>query len=229
MRPPALGGPRTGAHRIDPDALAGLGVGIGHGGVVVGFRADGEPVTAQLFRNRPTQVATLCTGFTARLLAFRALATGAAVEVTSPRTTAWTPLLSLQPAGAVTRAASGADPLAAATPRRPVLRCEDGVTGTVAPWPGLSAWQTRVAAPAAVTPAAVSGLTGFDLVLLRRLPPDVVHPVQLALTLADDVADLLPRLPNDSLVAVADGQALVLSLGLTSVELSVLGPPGSGY
>jgi hypothetical protein len=80
-----------------------------------------------------------------------------------------------------------------------------------------------------VPAAAVAGLGSFDLVLLRRVAPDAVHPLQLALHLPDDVAAHLPRLSNDAVVLVADRQAMVLSLGLTSVEHSVLGPPGSVY
>jgi len=235
------GGPRTPLHRLDrrptddpastptstPADGPAEGVGVGHGGVVIGFRPDGEPVAVQLFRNRPTHVVTVCSGFTARLLAFRALAVGATIEVATGAATSaagWSALLDAAPDGSAVTARPG-DPMPGATARRPRLRCEGVPPEAATPWPGLAAWQTRVVVPSSVPPSTVAGLTAFDLVLLRRLPPDAIYPVQLAFNLPTPVAEKLRRLPNDGLVAIADGRALVLSLGLTAIELSVLGAP----
>jgi len=222
-------GPRTPVHRLVPGPSAADGVGVGHGGVVIGFRADGEPVAVQLFRNTPTHVVTVCSGYTARLLAFRALAVGAAVQVTAgaaASTAGWSALLDLPPTGS-TVLTRPADPLPAATARRPVLRCEGVPPEAATPWPGLAAWQTRVVVPSSVPPSTIAGLAAFDLVLLRRVAPDTIYPVQLAFNLPTPVAEQLRALPHDGLVAIADGRATVLSLGLTAIELSVLGAPSA--
>jgi hypothetical protein len=218
-------GPRTATHRLDPAVLDAARVRVGPGGVLLGFHGTGTPVTIQLFRGRPTQVATVCGGYTARVLAFRALAVGAAVEVAATAAGSWSPLLDLKPAGATTLVPPAGDPAPGSGPRRPLLRCEEVAPAAVRPRSGLSVWQTRVVVPTSVTVAATAALTGFDLVLLRRLPPDAVHPVQLAFDLPDQVAARLSRLPADGVLALADGQAVEVALGLTPLELSVLGPP----
>jgi ESX secretion system protein EccE len=218
-------GPHTLTHWLDPDTVSDVHIGLGHGGVVIGFRPNGEPVSVQLFRNRPTHVATICAGYTARVVAFRSIAVGAAVEVVSARTPMWRPLLDQRPDGGPAPVVTTGDRPPAGSPRRPLLRCEEVTSEALAPAPGLAAWQTRIVVPSAVSPAAIAGLPAFDLVLLRRVPVAAVHPVQLSLGLPDEVAAQLSRLPNDLVVAVADGQAMVLAFGLTPLEVSVLGPP----
>lgn len=215
-------GPDVGLHRIELDRLARLDVPVGSGAVVLGFDRARDPVPVQLFRARPTQVAMVAGGYAARLLAFRAHAVGARVQVVTPRPEQWRGLVDGGPPGR-TVLAPEQTPLPEADTDAPVLRMEQGLsrTGPLDPGP----WQARIVVQDVVAPQAVPALRSFDLVLVQRLQPDVVHPLQSAFGLPDDDAAWLPRLPDDTIAVVTRGRVRLTALGPTPQETAVLGAP----
>lgn len=222
--------PRTRAHVTGLDDLGGLHLRLGVGGLRLGTLPDGAPVAVRLFRPLPTQVAIAGPRYLARLLAFRALAIGANVEVISI-SAAWKPLLDLQPAGRVAmlppgRRAAGATALRSDA-GRPVLRCEEVKAAGFAPWAGLAPRQAYAVVCEDVGPQEASGLAQFDLALVQRPTDECLEPLQRTFALGDDLVEAVRHSGPGEVLVLAEGTAGIVSLSLTPLELSILGTPTS--
>jgi hypothetical protein len=215
-------GPAVDLQEIPLSGLSRLAIPVDCGAVVLGFDRSREPVAVQLFRSRPTQVGMLAGGYTARLLAFRAHAVGARVQLVTPYPEPWRALVGNGPAGRTMFIAEGA-PLLDADANAPVLRLEQGLPRLGAL--DLGPWQTRIVIQNTVVPQAVPALRSFDLVLVQRLHPDVAHALQTTMRLTDEDAAWLPKLPDNTIAVITPGRIRLTALGPTAQETSIFGTP----
>jgi hypothetical protein len=215
-------GPVTGLQEIPRDGLSRLDVPVDCGAVVLGFDRSRDSVAVQLFRSRPTQVGMLAGGYAARLLAFRAHAVGARVQIVTPHPEPWRALVGNGPTGRTMFVAEGA-PLLDADADSPVLRLEQGLP-RLGPL-DLGPWQTRVVIQDSVVPQAVPALRSFDLVLVQRLQPDVAVPLQTTMRLSDEDAAWLPKLPDNTIAVITPGRIRLTALGPTPQETAIFGAP----
>lgn len=218
-------GHRLGRHRASTSALARFDVPVTSGSVVVGQGQGREPVAVQLFRSRPTHVALVTSGYVARLLAWRALATGALVQAVTSRPHSWTPLVGAVPPSRMRVAPPGSPPLQGSGADAPMLRCEDGGPDATRHRSAIGPWQAVLAVHDFAIPRAVAALTTFDLVVLQRIAPELVQSVQRSFGLPEEFVTWLPRLPDNTVALITASHARLVSLGLTQLELDVLGPP----
>ena len=189
-------------------------------GVTAGHDAHG-PVPLRLFRSRPTQVALVTSSYVARLLALRAQAVGALVEVSSSRPDTWLPVVTAAPAGRAALVAAGA-PLPAAPM---LLRCDDLGPAGAATRPDVGPGQARFTVTDFLPATAVAGLHGYDLVVVQRVRTDVLGPLATAFGLADDVRAALAGLPDDVVALLGSGvPPRFVRLVPTPAETRLLGP-----
>jgi hypothetical protein len=212
-------------HVLPPDALAQLDVPVSHGGLVIGHQGQQQPVTVQLFRNRPCYLGVFAAAQVAKLLAFRALAMAAQVAVVTPRPAVWQPLSGVAPRGWVVLAPPGAPTPPAGTPIGPSLVLDDAGVGEGQLRGDLGAWQTQVVLRPFATPQLATQLRSFDLVVLQRTQPEAVPPLQVSFGLPEQSAQWLPRLPDDTVAVVTPGEVRFVNLAPTGTELSAFGPP----
>lgn len=218
-------GPATGAHLLAADAASRLDVAVGCGGVVVGVAGNGQPVFVQLFRARPTQVALVTAAYVARLLTLRALATGATAQVATSRPQGWQPITTAAPTGRALLVAPGSPLPARSSPDAPLLRCDDLGPGSAGLRPDLGGWQSRLAVQDFTPASTVPGLRAYDLVVVQRVGPELVQALRTAFGLAPELADALPRMPDDVVALLTPGRAVPIRLAPTQVEDSLLGTP----
>src|SRR5262249_36771664 len=150
---------------------------VSHGGLVIGLEGQQQPVTVQLFRNRPGYLGVFAAAYVGKLLAFRALAMAAQVAVMTPRPAVWQPLAGTAPPGGVVPAPAGAAPPPAGTPIGPSLVLDDAGMGEAQLRSDLGAWQTQLVLRPFATPQLASQLRSFDLVVLQRTQPEAVPPL----------------------------------------------------
>lgn len=213
----AVDGP---GHVLAGDAAGLADVPLPGAGVTAGHDADG-PVPLRLFRSRPTQVALVTSSYVARLLALRAQAVGALVEVSSSRPDTWLPVVTAAPAGRAALVAAGAAMPAPAM----LLRCDDLGPAGAAPRPDVGPGQARLAVTDFLPATAVAGLRGYDLVVVQRVRTDVLGPLAAAFGLADDARAALAGLPDDVVALLAAGvPPRFVRLAPTPAETRLLGP-----
>ena len=225
-------GPATGAELFQPAALSRFEVTVGGGGVVLGRDQRDQPMTVRLFRDRLTQVALVTCGYVARLIAVRALATGAAVHVATSLGQRWEPVISTAPQARAMLVSPGAPLPAGASPGTPLLRCDDIGPAASPPLPdgggAVGAWQTRIVVQDLIPATAVATLRAYDLLVLQRVRPELVQPLQSTFGLPAQLADALPALPDDMVVMLAPGapgRATAVWLAPTEFETWLLGAP----
>jgi ESX secretion system protein EccE len=205
---------RIGTHRLTTAGATRIALPGTSGGVLLGYDGGSRPVQVPLFRAEPTRAVLVGGLWAARLVVFRALATGARVVASTRAPKEW------QGFG---RWATGRDDRLAMVPAdRPVTVAADAATPALLlsdagrPIPGP--WRTQLTVLPQLTPA---GLPPADLVLLQRLAgPEV--PVAAALGLpAAHLAALHP-----DMLAVLDGRSdRYLWLRPTEIELRQFGAP----
>lgn len=220
-------GPHTGAHLVPVDALSRFDVPVDPVGVLLGRTREraAVPVSVQLFRAAPTQIVLVTAAYVARLLALRAQATGALVQVATHRPDGWRPLVAAGARGRTVVEAPDAPLPTHATPGSPLLRCDDVGPGGASLRGDLGAWQARAVIQDLIPPRALPALPTFDLAIMQRVAPDVAHPVQVAFGLPPEVADWLPQLPDDVVAVLTPGRARIVGLSPTRVERDLLGAP----
>jgi hypothetical protein len=219
------GEPATGAHLLPVAALPQLDVPLAAGGLVLGQSRPGQPVVVRLFGNRPTYVGIFAAAYVGRLLAFRSLAVGAQVTVLTPRPVSWQSLVGAAPRRRVTLDRPGQPAPAGNTAVRPLLLGEDVGAGEAPLRRDLSAWQTQLQLRPYVTPQLIAPMRSYDLVVLQRVPPEAVRPIQLAFGLPADTARWFAQLPDDMVAALAGGRVQFVNLVPTQVETTAFGPP----
>lgn len=217
------------AHTLPVDALTQLDVPLGMSGVVVGTGNQRQPVVAQLFRNQPTQLGAFCAAYVAKLLAFRALAAGAQVQVMTPRPAVWEPLARSAPPQWVSLVPPMSPTPRNATGTRPSLVIEDAGMAESPARADLGAWQAHLVLRPFMTPQMGGILRGVDLVIMQRVQPEVLPVIQDAFGLPASTTQWLPTMPDDTvaLIGVEAGveTAEFVNLAATGVEHNAFGAP----
>ncbi|WP_433828056.1 type VII secretion protein EccE [Actinoplanes sp. CA-015351] len=187
---------------------------INHG-LMLGRSRQGRPVLIRPFRPEPTRTVLVGTTRCAQLIAFRALAVGARVLVSTDRPAAWAPLLHGLDGDESLRLHSGQVP--AGSPLRPVLLVQDGGPGISATLP----WVTTLT----VLEQMDAGLAASaDLLLLQPLTPDEAAALGPALALGE-TAGLLTRMSPGTVAVVTSQAVRWAALTPTSVEKVLIGQP----
>lgn len=211
-------------HVVGRDGLAQLRGPAGRGGLVLGLDEDRRPVAVRLFEGRPTMLAAVGTPNLVRVIAFRAVAVGAAVRVVTTRPDLWRPLVeSLGGYGRlVTIVAVDTGPPGGGSPAAPVLTVLDADARPPDPRRGPAPWGTTVTLLPAVSDSTASTLRLADIALLPRCDH---AQARRACALLGVEARHVPRLvyaPDDGLALVAAGEPAFLRLAPTEVERRLL-------
>ena len=188
---------------------------IGGDGVALGVDPHGAPLGVRLFRPAPTRAVLVGSPRCAQLVAYRALATGARVVVSTGRPAVWAPL-----------AGAGGVPIhpvdAAAEPARrtrPLLYLDDAPPyGRPPELPG-NRWTTVLTLREALTHREAELVERADVLLLQQLVPD-----EITILKAPGLDQRLAQLPADAL-AVSDGRGVRWGrLSVTPIEHHHFGP-----
>lgn len=221
----SIAGPAVAGHVLPAEALPQLDLPLAVGGLVVGHEAKQQPVIVQLFGNRPTHVGVFAAAYVAKLLAFRALAVGAQVAVLTPRPAVWQSLIQVAPAQWAATFPPAVSTPPGGTAGRPTLVMEDAGMSELHLRTDLGAWQTQVVVRPFVTPQMTGQLRSLDAVLLQRTQPEAVGPIQATFGLAEQTAQWLPRMPDDTVALIGSGQLRFVNLVPTLAERTAFGPP----
>jgi type VII secretion protein EccE len=226
---PLGGGSLAPALNVRPHSFANssineLAVPFEQSGMVVGVWSDGVPAVVPMFREAPTHVGVVAAEHVALILAGRAIAVGARVDVVTSRPEVWMPLAQAAPPGDWV----AIHPPGAATPPpgtsvRPSLVIDDAsdasdASDAQASRADLGAWQTALTLRRHVSVETVSAMSAYQLMFFQRVSAETAQLARLARNLSDANARMLSMMP-DGCVGVATGSDLVvISLAATTVE-----------
>ncbi len=190
--------------------------------IVLGTAAGSEPVALPFFMaERATRTAVIGDPALPRLLALRALKTGAWVQVVTSQPEQW-----LKLRGGAGRLAERMAVVPAGTPppvdlaRAPWMNVHDT---SAEPAPPAGPNQAVVAVPDAETVTAVA-LRGLDAVLLYRSVPAWRAAAMAAMNLPVTAVRSLPEIPRDVVAVVLAGTVTRVQLALDASEYALLHP-----
>jgi hypothetical protein len=210
------------AHQLPADADIRLP--LVHSGLLLGEDvAARQPVSVNVLRELPTQIAVFGTSPVARLLAARALAFGARVTVLTHAPAAWAALRQL---------AAGPSTVSIAPPRSQRPRAGSALTPSVvvddtgvAPQ-GLrrdaGPWQTVLTTCPQLTEQALASLRLFDLLASGRLPGPDANALCAAYALPGPTVRWLTELPVDVVMLAAPNRLRFVRLHPTPAERVLL-------
>lgn len=220
---------RRGSHLVPAAVAAGLRLGGGGAGLVVGRDRAGRPVVADLFRPDRAVSASLFGGLRAgQLLVMRALDLGVRVTVHTRRPAPWGQLGArlgigrdvyavLSPDGADPTPPSQDRPLLTVLDTGPLLDVRD--PPQVGPY-----WQATLVLREEVSGWDVLVLARSDLVVLQPLTSAEASVVASALRMRE-AAQGLTGIRGDVVGVVSGGRLDWARLAATGPELLVVGPP----
>ncbi|WP_153506161.1 hypothetical protein [Cumulibacter manganitolerans] len=211
------------AARTSAEVLAGIGLAVGGGGMILGRDRDGVPVVREIFHHEPREILVVGTLGLAKVIAFRALALGAQVWVETRRVAAWESFIrtSAGASGAIqvvrefpdTRFADEDRPMLVVVDSDSSLSEEDQV-GTP--------WTTVLTVYAQLTPWNVADLGQADLVVMQELAPGEIRLAASALR-GSGIEDRPAEVGPGEITVIAGGDAQVATPALTSVEGYLIG------
>ncbi|MBW6437716.1 type VII secretion protein EccE [Actinoplanes hulinensis] len=218
-----LGGPAP-----DGPAFGVPEVPISPAGLMVGRNRHGGPVLVRLFRPEPTRALLVGGLGGAQMLAFRAMATGARVQVRTTRPHDWEPFargaavpgesITILPPGSPFEAPAG-------SVRHPVLTILDTGATTAGREPSREGgWQTTLVFRDEFGTADVPHATEADVVVLQPLLPAEATLLGGALGLGD-TTPYLTRMRADMIAVVNRRAVRWATLSQTPIEQSLIGPP----
>ncbi|WP_374204108.1 hypothetical protein [Streptomyces sp. HPF1205] len=194
-----LRGPRRDRHVLgDGGQLGSVALPVGDDGVVIGVDAAHQPVTLGV--NRPTPFDVVLVGglWTAQVIAFRTVATGARVAVETARPHVWTAMAQAAGGGqqAVTIHEPGRVPPQGASVAGPVLIVRD--CGAQPPRGRVSSapWQSVLTLLPYVGPNAPRLLRNAELVGVQRVSPQEAEVIGRVLTVPGGDLAVLPTLDD---------------------------------
>jgi hypothetical protein len=211
---------------------------IAPGRVLLGTATSGDQVAVSFFTGeRGTRTAVIGHATLPKLIALRALRTGARLQVVTPRPREWLRLRDCArlPAGQMAVVHPGAAPPPDGTRAAPWMIIDD--TGAPAANTPGRPWQAVVAAPRADV-VTIAALRGLDTIILHRSTPACRAAVIVALNLPESVVRSLHGIPRDIAVVASDGLVRLVpltpnaserALVLASVQPLPPGPRPSGW
>jgi hypothetical protein len=147
------------------------------------------------------------------------------VTVVTPRPASWQPLTRAAPAGWVGVAPPGTPTPPPAAAARPGLICEDIGVVEAPLRRDLGPWQVQLLLRPFLTPQLVAPMRSFDLVLLQRVQPAAVRPIQVAFGLPEQTAEWFARMPDDTVAVLGSHRVEFVNLSPTRIEHAAFGPP----
>ncbi len=208
-------------HVVSRAGLSQLAAPPGQGGLVLGFDEDRRPLAVRLFDGRPTLLAVVGTDNLVRVLAFRAVAVGAAVRIVTGRPQRWQSLVASL--GGYGRLVSIVGPEAGpmgGSPALPVLTVLDADFRAAARQP--SPWGTTLSLLAAVSDSTAATLRAADLALLERCDHTQARRACALLGVEPRHVPRLVYAPDDGLVLVAGAAPAFFRLAATEIERRLL-------
>jgi hypothetical protein len=216
---------RIGSHVASPATLSTLGIASPGSGLILGADRDRQPVPVRFFRPEPTKIAMVGEVWVAQLLAFRALALGARIVVSTVDPGLWNGF-GRWATGRDDRVAvvTGERQLAlAATGHQPILVIYDlGMAGPSAP-SALGPWHTQLTLLRQLSPDGVSVVQGSHLVMLKRLSAGEATLSAGPLRLSEQSVQLLQMMEDDMIALLGGGADRYVWLTLTKVEQQFAG------
>jgi hypothetical protein len=196
-------------------------------GVMVGRDQAQAPVVLRLFRPEPTLVALVGGWWAARLLAFRAIATGALVAVHAGAAQHWqgfSEVATNRPdrMGFIDPGESMPIPSAR---RRPVLYVHDLGAAHGAPPPPMAPWQCALVVVPQLHPGTARTLVDAQLCVVQRLAEPESALAGVVLRLPEETVGHLQLMPDDLLGLLSAGSARYAWTGQTTIEQRLLGAP----
>ncbi|MEV0896558.1 type VII secretion protein EccE [Actinoplanes sp. NPDC049802] len=201
---------------------------ISPAGLMVGRNRHGGPVLVRLFRPEPTRALLVGGLGGAQILAFRAMATGARVQVRTTRPHSWEPFArgAAVPGESITILSPGSPFEApAGSVRHPVLTILDTGATTAGREPSREGgWQTTLVFRDEFGAADVPHATEADVVVLQPMLPAEATLLGSALGLGD-TTPYLTRMRADMIAVVNRRAVRWATLSQTPIEQSLIGPP----
>ncbi|GLY64810.1 hypothetical protein [Amycolatopsis taiwanensis] len=215
---------RIGAHYASERALNLLQVSASSFGIGLGRDSNGVPIAVSLFRPEPVTVDLVGGAWAARLLAYRALRSGARLMVFSDQWAYWVQF-GQSVTGRSDRVAvlaPDADAGVTASADAPVLCLHD-----TAPAPGQpQPWQTRLQLHRRVAPERVAAVRDADMLLMQRLTPNEAGLIAPVLGLPPQTVGQLQTLRDDMMALITQGGNRYVWLDQVPAEVHWLGRPG---
>jgi type VII secretion protein EccE len=187
------------------------------GGFVIGADPDGDPIVVPLFR--PARGTRLCVAgqpVLSRLLALRALSTGASVQVVTTQSASWLRLRDYVsvPPDRMTVVQPGAPPPPAGSRSVPWLVINDtgtpsaGVGGVVGAG-GVGAWRADVTATDEI-PGVPGALVGLDAIIFEQAGPAGAAAIAAAFGLDGEARRVAGAVPRGRMGMVLPGSVLIV-------------------
>jgi hypothetical protein len=217
---------QVGSQLADSDTANAIRVHTGGAGLILGANQRGRPVTVSFFRSEPTVVASIGTLGLVQLLAFRALALGAQLVVTTGRPSAWSALT--RAATETSRAAiqvvpPNHQPGQFGSSLRPYLLVVDSdSTAAVGSTPSVPGWSTVVVVREHATSWDTALLGRADLILTQVLASQESGTLCSALNIPD-YQQAFTQLPEETIGAITHGGVRWARLARTALERQVIG------
>lgn len=202
----------TGSRSQDP----ALALRVGGDGVVLGVEPHGGPLGVRLFRAAATRVVLVGSPHCAQVVAYRAVATGARIVVSTARPQIWSPLANAGP--------TEVRPVDATAERgrrtHPLLYIDDAPPYGRPPELPTARWTTVLTVREALTHRDAELLERADLMLLQPLTPAEAD----VLASARKNPGITTGLPPDVLTVVHRGGHSWGRLSVTPIEHHYFGP-----
>lgn len=214
-----------GTFRLTAEALAELVLPVGHSGLPLGRgtkgRWSGADVVLDVFRPRPTTVASFVGVGTTAVLARRLQRSGATVLVAS-REPGWQALLRLSRIDPrPVQALEGSDPPPVASFHKPVATIGAGraLVGVAEPDSVGRPWSLSIVMLPSIDLRATTQAREADIVLIGRRERSEADTLARVLELRGDAAAWITELDDDQVVVAVGRTVTVVTLGASVEEL----------
>ncbi len=210
---------------LPPETLSLRGISVERGGLVLGRDNAGVPVSLALMRERPIAISAVLDTRLALVLCFRALATGARIQVVTGRPNVWLALRRLgiddpqiieitSPETANASSSFATSP----SPGRPLLTVIDQASLDEPARMVVAPWQCQLTLLPDLSIRALPAARSASAVLLQRLGRVDAVAAGPFLGLAAGRGQELTQLADEQLAIVERGALRVIELGLTKAE-----------
>ncbi len=226
---PSVDSSDTGSHRLSPlhvgwhsaslVTLSMMGSTAPAAGLILGEDVDHRAVAVRLFRPEPTLVTLVGSVWAAQVMAFRALAVGAAIVILTDDPLAWRDFAARNSRVTVT-----GQPPRSGSAGVPTLVIRDFTGSAVPPSYDVAGWETQLTVLRRLDEHGVSALQDGHIVLTQRLYLDEAMLAVTSLRLTGDSALLLQQLEPGMVAVVGLGTSRYLWWATTDTETRLLGP-----
>jgi hypothetical protein len=217
---------------VTPQLLDAVSPAGDRGGIVIGADQQNSPLNVSLVRSRPTRIAVVGPLYLAKMLALRALGTGAWIVVATARPGAWT----------VLQQATGAPPnsplsqhvqirrlapteLPRPSEDRPILVIHDGGPTPQELFPPRSPWHTTMYVLPYLHPQIEPIARQSDLVFTQRIPPGQAQLAQRFWNLPPQTFGALTGIKDDQVITLGlNNLWRIVRLVTGPKETQILGP-----